>query len=65
MLVDLESGNAVGLNSTGSFVWTRLDSHHESEIAVALADHFHIDSDAAAGDVHGFVCQMRERGFID
>lgn len=65
MLVDLDTGNAVGLNPTGSFVWTRLDSHPESEIAVALAGHFDIDSDAAAGDVHEFVCQMRERGFID
>jgi len=65
VLVDLETGNAVGLNPTGSFVWTRLDDQPDSEIAVALAEHFDIEKDEAAGDVREFVSRMRDRGFID
>lgn len=64
VLVDLESGNAMGLNETGSLIWSNLESHDLDHIAALVADRFGIDGDAAQHDVNSFVAGLVDRGLL-
>ena len=65
VLLDLERGRALGLNETGSFLWTRLDDGSEDALAAELAASFRIERSQARLDVAGFIQELDQRGFLE
>jgi hypothetical protein len=64
IVVDLVGGRTLGLNGTGSLIWSLLADHEEEEIAQAVAQKFEIDPSAAREDVRAFIQVLRERGLV-
>ena len=64
VLVDVDSGTTLGLNETGSFIWKRLGSLDEAEIASELATEYRIPVEDAVQDVCEFLDLLRSRGFV-
>jgi Coenzyme PQQ synthesis protein D (PqqD) len=64
VVIDLGKGRTVGLNPTGSFVWSLLADHDEEEIAREVARRFEVTPDAARQDVHEFLTAMRDQGLL-
>ncbi len=64
VLVDLRAGDAMGLNTTASFIWSHLDEWSEVQIADAMAQSFQVCQSAAQDDVRAFVESMEQRGFV-
>ncbi len=64
VVMDLASGKAIGLNATGSFIWTRLADRDDVEIANELAERFRIEPERAAVDMKGFLSEMESRGLL-
>ncbi len=64
IVVDLDSGLTIGLNPTGTFIWSQLQGRSESEIAAATAKEFEVEPDGAMADVHDFVEELRRRRLI-
>ncbi len=64
ILIDLDRGRTLGLNETGSFLWPRLASSSEDDLVGALVAEFDVTSETARSDVHAFLQQLRERGFV-
>jgi hypothetical protein len=65
ILVDLESGSALGLNATGSLIWKLLEDHDEEAIINKLTERFEVTPEAARADLHSFIDQLCERSFIE
>ena len=65
VVVDLPRRRFVGLNPSGSFIWARIGSASEDEIAAALADAFEVDAGRAREDVRTFLARLRDRGFLE
>ena len=64
IVIDLASGRVIGLNPTGTFLWSRLDGRDEPALASAMVDEFDVNEDAAMNDVRTFVADMRRRNLI-
>ncbi len=64
IIVDLVGGVTVGLNGTGSLIWSLLAGHEEREIAESLTRQFDVDLDTAREDVRNFIDLLRERGLL-
>ena len=64
VLVDLQAGDSLGLNTTASFIWSHLDEWSEEQIADAMAQGFQVCPSAARDDVRAFVESMEQRGFV-
>lgn len=64
VLVNVASGTSVALNGTGTFIWQRLASESENEIARAMADEFGVPVEQALCDVNEFVELLREKSFV-
>jgi hypothetical protein len=65
VIVDLDSGDALGLNRTGSFIWSRLETRTLAEIAEELSRTFEVAPGTAKEDVSSFVEEMRARGLVE
>ncbi len=65
VLVDLDNGRALGLNETGSFLWSRIESMPEADLARELCSAFEVDQNQARADVASFVGMLRERGLLE
>ena len=65
VLIDLEQGNALGLNATGSLLWPLLPRCGPAELAEALVAEFEVNRDLADRDVAAFLTLLRERGLIE
>jgi hypothetical protein len=65
VIVDLVDGKALGLNPTGSFVWTRLTSSSEEEIAAALAAEFTVELPQARNDVAELLADLEQRKLVE
>ena len=65
VIVDIPARVAVGLNTTGLFIWERLEEHAENEITRMVADEFEVDPEQARRDVASFLEEMTSRGFIE
>jgi hypothetical protein len=65
VLIDLQKGRALGLNETGSFLWPRIESSGETDLARELAAAFAVDDARAREDVAVFLRLLRERGFVE
>ena len=64
VVLDVVSGKAIGLNPTGSFIWTRIAEKDESDIAREMAREFGVDLAQAEKDVRAFLQDLEERGIV-
>jgi hypothetical protein len=64
VLIDLDRGQVLGLNDSGSFLWNRLTERSEAELTTDLAAAFDVDTTRAQTDVRIFVADLRIRGYV-
>ena len=65
IVVDLQSGKTIGLNATGTFLWSRLDGSSDAvALAAALVAEFDVTDEAAETDTNAFLAEMTQRGLI-
>jgi len=64
VIVDLPRRCMLGLSPSAAFIWSRIDTETEEEIAAGLARAFDVDESRAQADVRGFLGLLRERGFV-
>ncbi|HEV7240992.1 MAG TPA: PqqD family protein [Thermoanaerobaculia bacterium] len=65
IVVDLASGKTVGLNPSGTFLWTHIDGGHDvAALASALAGEFSLSREEAASDTDAFLTEMTTRMLI-
>jgi len=65
VLMNLASqGRVLGLNPTGSVVWSLLEERDEDGLVAALVERFATDDGRAREDVRDFLALLRERGLV-
>jgi Coenzyme PQQ synthesis protein D (PqqD) len=65
VLLDVDAGTAVRLNSTGAWIWEQLAQPRKvGELASGLAERFEIDEGRALGDVVAFAREMERRELL-
>jgi hypothetical protein len=64
VVIDLGKGRTLGLNPTGSLVWSLLADHDEAAIAAEVSRRFEVTPEAARADVREFLDAMREQGLV-
>lgn len=64
VLVNLVSGDTLGLNETGGFIWSNLDEMPPARIAAALAAQHGITDEAARADVDEFLSLLLREGLV-
>jgi hypothetical protein len=65
VLLDVDAGTAVRLNSTGAWIWEQLEQPRQvGELASGLAQRFEIDESRALGDVVAFAREMARRELL-
>jgi hypothetical protein len=64
VVIDLGQGRTLGLNPTGSLVWSLLAAHDEAAIASELARRFDVGPDAARRDVDEFLSGLADQGLL-
>jgi Coenzyme PQQ synthesis protein D (PqqD) len=62
VIVDLERRLVIGLNPTGSLIWSLLKDHDEAAIAAKVAARFDVAPEAAQADVREFFEVLKARG---
>jgi hypothetical protein len=64
IIVDLSTGNSIGLNATATFVWSRLADNDVATIARELAAEYSIEEGAALNDVLSLVRELTSRRLL-
>jgi hypothetical protein len=65
VLLDVDAGIALRLNSTGAWIWEQLaQSRRVDELAEGLAGRFEIDQGRALDDVIAFAREMIRRNLL-
>lgn len=65
VLLDVDAGTAVRLNSTGAWIWDQLEQPRPvGELARGLAERFVIDEGRALDDVVAFAREMTRRELL-
>jgi hypothetical protein len=65
VLLDVDAGTAVRLNSTGAWIWDQLEQPRPvAALARGLAERFEIDEARALGDVVAFAREMERRELL-
>lgn len=65
VLLDVDSGTAVRLNTTGAWIWGQLDQPRKvADLAAGLAERFEVDEARALGDVLAFAREMSRRELL-
>ncbi len=64
LLVDLSKGVAIGLNDTGSLIWSLLETRDLDAVVDAVAERFDIDETTARDDVDSFLSDLSKRGLL-
>lgn len=65
IVVDLASGNTIGLNPTATFLWSQIDGNHDdSQMTHALIDEFEVSAADAERDTRAFLDEMKRRTLI-
>jgi Coenzyme PQQ synthesis protein D (PqqD) len=65
VLLDVDAGTAVRLNTTGAWIWEQLDQPRKVEdLARGLAMRFSIDEGRARDDVIAFAREMARRELL-
>jgi hypothetical protein len=65
VIMDLASGRTVGLNPTGSFIWSRLASGAGEQIVQEFAAAFRVADEVAATDVRQFVDYLVAQNLVE
>jgi len=65
IVVDLASGNTIGLNPSGTFLWSQIDGKHDDrDLVSALITHFEVPPAEAESDTREFLGEMTRRALI-
>lgn len=65
IVVDLGTGKAIGLNASGTFLWSQVDGNRDSGmLAAAIAREFDVTDDEAMADIDEFLTLMQSRELI-
>ena len=65
IVVDLASGNTIGLNPTATFLWSQIDGRQDDDALVtALAGEFDVSPAEARHDTSEFLDDMKKRALI-
>jgi hypothetical protein len=64
IVIDLGQGRTLGLNATGSLVWSLLAAHDEDAIAGEVARRFAVTPEVARRDVHEFLTGLADQGLL-
>lgn len=57
-------GRVIGLNPTGSFVWSMIEEQDEDALVAAVVARFAVDDARARQDVRDFLAFLGERGLV-
>lgn len=65
IVVDLASGTTVGLNPTGTFLWSQMDGGRDLDaLAAEMAAQFDVDRSTADADTREFFDEMTRRALV-
>ena len=65
IIVDLASGNTIGLNPAGTFLWSQIDGGRDDDaIAAAVVAEFDVSPEVAASDTREFLDTMHARALV-
>jgi hypothetical protein len=64
VVMSLAEGRVLGLNPTGTLVWSLVEERDEDGLVAALVERFATDERSAREDVRGFLSLLRERGLV-
>ena len=65
IVVDLASGNTIGLNPVATFLWSHLDGDHDdAALVTAVISEFEVSPADAAHDTREFLDEMKRRTLI-
>ena len=60
----LGQGRVLGLNPTGTLLFSLVEERDEDGLVAALVERFATDADQARADVRAFLMLLRERGLV-
>ena len=64
VVMSLGEGRVLGLNSTGTLLWSLVEERDEDGLVAAVLERFATDEGRAREDVRGFLTLLRERGLV-
>ncbi len=64
VVMSLGEGRVLGLNPTGTLLWSLVEERDEDGLVAALVERFETDEAEAREDVRGFLTLLRERGLV-
>lgn len=65
VLLDVESGTVLGLNSTAARIWELLENAiTQEQLAMRLSDEFSVREEDARADVEEFLSALQSKGLI-
>jgi hypothetical protein len=64
VVMSLGEGRVLGLNSTGTLLWSLVEERDEDGLVAAVVERFATDESRAREDVRGFLTLLRERGLV-
>ena len=64
VLMNLASGQTIGLNPSASFIWARIVERTDAEIARELAERFRLEPSRAEAEVREFLDFLARNTFV-
>lgn len=64
VVMNLGEGRVLGLNPTGTLLWSLVEERDEDGLVAALVERFATDAGQAREDVRAFLMLLRERGLV-
>ena len=64
VVMSLGEGRVLGLNPTGTLLWSLVEERDEDGLVAAVLERFATDEGRAREDVRGFLTLLRERGLV-
>lgn len=65
IIIELKTGNTLGLNPTASQIWSEINDSSLEAIAESIASTYELDLETATRDVAAFLDEMQQRGLVD
>lgn len=64
VLINLASGETLGLNETGGWIWSQMDGRSAEELSAAIASQFDVNESEASRDVTEFIDVLLSKGLL-
>lgn len=64
VLVNLATGETLGLNETGGWIWSQINESSTADMTRAMVSRFQITAEVAQHDVDEFVAMLAEKGLV-